>query len=104
MAQNEWQRRITRAEQLVAEHRFAAEILRFYASVARFQEDVLRRTRKRKLRGLALKGIRLRRRSHQSCLANWANCSPWSNRMVRNRFGRRRALCGIAAMIPNSEG
>lgn len=38
MAQNEWQRRITRAEQLVAEHRFAAEILRFYASVARFQE------------------------------------------------------------------
>jgi formate dehydrogenase accessory protein FdhE len=38
MAQNEWQRRIARTEQLGAEYGFAAKILRFYASVARFQE------------------------------------------------------------------
>jgi FdhE protein len=38
MAQNEWQRRIARAEELGSEYSFAAEILRFYASVVRFQE------------------------------------------------------------------
>jgi len=37
-AQNEWQRRITRAEELGAQYGFAAEILRFYGAVARFQE------------------------------------------------------------------
>lgn len=40
MAQNEWQRRITRAEELGSQHSFAAEILRFYGCVARFQEKL----------------------------------------------------------------
>jgi FdhE protein len=39
MAQNEWQRRIRRAEKLAAQYSFAAEILRFYVTVARFQEN-----------------------------------------------------------------
>ena len=39
MAQNEWQRRIARAEELGAQYTFAAEILRFYVAIARFQED-----------------------------------------------------------------
>ena len=39
MAQNEWQRRIARAEELGAQYTFAAEILRFYAAIARFQEN-----------------------------------------------------------------
>jgi FdhE protein len=38
MARNEWQRRIARAEALGAQYGFAAEILRFYAAIARFQE------------------------------------------------------------------
>jgi len=38
-AQNEWQRRIARAEELGAQYSFAAEILRFYVTVARFQEN-----------------------------------------------------------------
>ncbi len=37
-AQNEWQRRIARAEELGSQYRFATEILRFYAAIARFQE------------------------------------------------------------------
>jgi FdhE protein len=37
-AQNEWQRRIARAEELGALYSFAAEILRFYVAVAHFQE------------------------------------------------------------------
>ncbi|MGA7557695.1 MAG: formate dehydrogenase accessory protein FdhE [Terriglobales bacterium] len=41
-AQNEWQRRIQRAEELAAQYSFAAEILRFYVSVARFQESLSR--------------------------------------------------------------
>jgi FdhE protein len=40
MAQNEWQRRIARAEALGARYSFAAEILRFYAAIARFQEKL----------------------------------------------------------------
>jgi FdhE protein len=39
MAQNEWQRRIERAEELGAQYRFAAEILRFYGFVAFFQRN-----------------------------------------------------------------
>lgn len=39
MAQNEWQRRIARAEELGAQYSFAAEILRFYALVAFFQRN-----------------------------------------------------------------
>ena len=39
MAQNEWQRRIRRAEELGAQYSFAAEILRFYVAIARFQEN-----------------------------------------------------------------
>jgi FdhE protein len=38
-AQNEWQRRIARAEELGAQYSFALEILRFYVAVARFQEN-----------------------------------------------------------------
>ena len=37
--QNEWQRRIARAEELGAQYSFAAEILRFYGVIARFQEN-----------------------------------------------------------------
>jgi FdhE protein len=40
MAQNEWQRRIARAEKLGSQYRFAAEILRFYAEIARFQKNL----------------------------------------------------------------
>jgi len=39
VAQNEWQRRIARAEELGAQYAFAAEILRFYVAIARFQEN-----------------------------------------------------------------
>lgn len=35
-----WQRRIDRAQELAGQHPFAAEILRFYIHVARFQEDL----------------------------------------------------------------
>src|SRR6202171_2194545 len=38
MPQNEWQRRNARAEELGAQYSFAAEILRFYVVIARFQE------------------------------------------------------------------
>jgi FdhE protein len=41
-AQNEWQRRITRADELGAQYGFAAEILRFYSAIARFQESFYR--------------------------------------------------------------
>ena len=37
--QNEWQRRIARAEELGAQYSFAREILRFYLVIARFQEN-----------------------------------------------------------------
>jgi len=36
---SEWQRRIARAEELGAHYTFAEEILRFYAAIARFQEN-----------------------------------------------------------------
>ena len=39
-AQGEWDRRIARAEELGAQYSFAAEILRFYAAIARFQKDL----------------------------------------------------------------
>src|SRR6202521_4337482 len=39
MPPNEWQRRIARAEELGAQYSFAAEILRFYVAIARFQEN-----------------------------------------------------------------
>lgn len=39
-AQNEWQRRIARAKELGAQYAFAAEILRFYVVIARFQENL----------------------------------------------------------------
>src|SRR5882762_7702904 len=39
MPQNEWQRRIARAEELGGQYSFAAEILRFYGAIARFQEN-----------------------------------------------------------------
>jgi FdhE protein len=42
MAQNEWQRRVARAEELGARYSFAAEILSFYAAIARFQEKFYR--------------------------------------------------------------
>ncbi|HYK51713.1 MAG TPA: formate dehydrogenase accessory protein FdhE [Terriglobales bacterium] len=40
MAKNPWQQRIRRAEQLSAQHPFAAEILGFYIHVARFQQGL----------------------------------------------------------------
>lgn len=42
MANNDWQRRINRAEELAARYASAAEILCFYAAVARFQGDFYR--------------------------------------------------------------
>jgi FdhE protein len=41
-AHNEWQRRIRRADELGAQYGFAAEILRFYSAIARFQESFYR--------------------------------------------------------------
>lgn len=38
MAQDPWQRRIQRAEELGGRYGFAAEILRFYVAIARFQQ------------------------------------------------------------------
>ncbi len=42
MSANDWQRRIDRAEELTARHAAAADILRFYAAVARFQDEFYR--------------------------------------------------------------
>jgi FdhE protein len=39
MAQNEWQKRVERADELASQHSCASEILRFYAVIARFQEE-----------------------------------------------------------------
>lgn len=46
MTLSPWQQRIQRAEELAAEHQFAAEILRFYMHVARFQQDLHQRLSK----------------------------------------------------------
>ncbi len=43
MAITAWQRRIRRAEHLVGQHPFAAEILGFYIHIARFQEGLYQR-------------------------------------------------------------
>ncbi len=43
MTASAWQRRIQRADELIAQHPFAAEILGFYIHVARFQEESHRR-------------------------------------------------------------
>jgi len=43
VAKTPWQQRIRRAEQLAAQHPFAAEILDFYVHVARFQEGLYQR-------------------------------------------------------------
>jgi FdhE protein len=40
VATNPWQKRIRRAEQLAAQHPFAAEILSFYVHLARFQQGL----------------------------------------------------------------
>ena len=45
---NEWERRIRRAEDLGAQYGFAAEILRFYAAIARFQEKLFTESEKSK--------------------------------------------------------
>jgi FdhE protein len=42
MTVSPWQRRIQRAQELAGQHSFAAEILRFYIQVVRFQEDLHR--------------------------------------------------------------
>src|SRR5258708_11599703 len=39
MAGSEWERRIVRAKELGAHYSFAAEVLRFYVAIARFQEE-----------------------------------------------------------------
>src|SRR5579864_5056855 len=46
MTVSPWQRRIQRAQELAAQHAFAAEILGFYIHVARFQEDLHRQLSK----------------------------------------------------------
>jgi FdhE protein len=46
MSQNEWQRRIARAEELGGEYAFAGEILFFYATIVRFQETLYGELRK----------------------------------------------------------
>jgi formate dehydrogenase accessory protein FdhE len=43
MAKTSWQRRIQRAEELAAQHAFAAEMLGFYVQMARFQEGLYHR-------------------------------------------------------------
>jgi formate dehydrogenase accessory protein FdhE len=43
MAVSPWQRRIQRAQELVGQHPFAAEMLGFYIPLARFQEDLQQR-------------------------------------------------------------
>ena len=45
MTVSPWQRRILRAQELAAQHSFAAEILEFYVQVARFQENLYERLR-----------------------------------------------------------
>ena len=40
MIRSKWDQRIRRADELAAEHPFAAEVLRFYSHVARFQKDL----------------------------------------------------------------
>jgi formate dehydrogenase accessory protein FdhE len=43
MAQNAWKQRVARAGELAAQYPFAAEILRFYAEIARFQSGFFER-------------------------------------------------------------
>src|SRR5712691_9963261 len=43
VAKTSWQQRIERAEELVGQHPFAAEILGFYVEVARFQQGLYHR-------------------------------------------------------------
>ena len=43
MSDNGWGRRVERAEELAGQYAFAAEILRFYAHVARFQQNLRER-------------------------------------------------------------
>jgi FdhE protein len=43
VAKNPWEQRIRRAEQLVTQHPFAAEILDFYIHLARFQQGLYQR-------------------------------------------------------------
>jgi FdhE protein len=40
MSRNQWQRRVDRAQELSGKYPFAAEILHFYAEIARFQKDL----------------------------------------------------------------
>jgi len=40
MIRSRWDQRIRRADELAAEHPFAAEVLRFYSHVTRFQKDL----------------------------------------------------------------
>lgn len=42
MSKSPWQRRIQRAQELIEQHAFAAEILGFYVQLARFQEELHR--------------------------------------------------------------
>lgn len=42
MLQSGWQRRVERAEELARKHSFAAEVLHFYARIARFQLELFR--------------------------------------------------------------
>jgi len=43
MAENPWQQRVQRAQELALRHAFAAEILGFYVQIAHFQEELYQR-------------------------------------------------------------
>ena len=109
MARDEWQRRITRAEELCAQYSFAAEILRFYLAIARFQENFYGelgrsfadgRLKDRVLGGGARGlGAFCAAAPTEGWPADSANFCGWLNRTVRARFGKLRASCVTAAKM-----
>ena len=78
MLQNEWQRRIRRAEKLGAEFSFAAEILRFYAAVARFQEKLY----------AELGPLSDKRQNQSNATSRVAATTPFAQPLPAELFGR----------------
>ncbi len=107
-AQNEWQRRIQRAEELGSQYTFAAEILRFYVAVARFQETFSRGLAKSVHRTISSVWSADPLRTRALCTAApspavarlFGEFLSVSNRAVRPRFGKRRASCGRRRRFP----
>jgi len=56
MSVRDWQRRGERAEELAASHPPAAEILRFYTAIIRFQDKFYRQLQESKAAGVAAAG------------------------------------------------